>query len=114
SLSDYLHVSAFVFRFLALFFFLLLFFFTAPAPTDIYTLSLHDALPILMLAPPVVSQQTQLTSRPKLFYLSRCHYVVLDSQFVYLLGDKIPLHHRGSHQSLFLIKLIYLLRYDQR
>src|SRR5207244_11297015 len=27
-----------------------LFFFTAPAPTEIYTLSLHDALPILPVA----------------------------------------------------------------
>ena len=28
----------------------LLFFFNAPAPTEIYTLSLHDALPILFLS----------------------------------------------------------------
>src|SRR5699024_4868119 len=32
---------------------LLLFFFNAPSPTEIYTLSLHDALPILCSAHPV-------------------------------------------------------------
>src|SRR5262245_64888273 len=35
-----------------LFFFLYLFFFNDTATTEIYTLSLHDALPILSAAPP--------------------------------------------------------------
>src|SRR5437867_13344924 len=36
----------FVCLILFIFFFFFFFFFTAPAPTEIYTLSLHDALPI--------------------------------------------------------------------
>src|SRR5207249_12172150 len=40
------HISLSVFLFLSFFLFLFFFFFTAPATTEIYTLSLHDALPI--------------------------------------------------------------------
>src|SRR5207244_13597399 len=36
--------------------FLFLFFFTAPAPTELYTLSLHDALPISRTAAPVAGR----------------------------------------------------------
>src|SRR5205085_11035697 len=39
-------VQAAIYRFSTLCFLFYLFFFNAPAPTQIYTLSLHDALPI--------------------------------------------------------------------
>src|SRR5947199_10182583 len=51
-----------------LFLFFLLFFFNDPAPTEIYTLPLHDALPILPGGPVQVAgrveQQAVLASRP--------------------------------------------------
>src|SRR5699024_12608455 len=37
-----------------------LFFFTAPAPTDIYTLSLHDALPICHVFVIVISMSSMI------------------------------------------------------
>src|SRR5699024_12846148 len=47
-----------VFAFLYLFFFL-----TDPAPTVIHTLSLHDALPILIPRPPTIRHRTRTSPR---------------------------------------------------
>src|SRR5205807_9678948 len=45
--------SLFFYSFICLIFFFSFFFFNAPATTEIYTLSLHDALPILDVAEPL-------------------------------------------------------------
>src|SRR5690625_8045648 len=48
------------------------FFFNAPAPTEIYTLSLHDALPICMRADPADTvAQAPTSTTPREEYVSR-------------------------------------------
>src|SRR5690606_41632516 len=46
-----------------------LFFFNHPAPTEIYTLSLHDALPIFVPAAPSLQQRRRMTASPRFFPL---------------------------------------------
>src|SRR5205085_9813639 len=66
-------ISSFIIFFLYFFFF---FFFTDPAPTEIYTLSLHDALPIFQGAG-VIPENQRTVGR-----LGKCLLRELESFFV--------------------------------
>src|SRR5688572_32597911 len=52
----------------------LFFFFTAPATTEIYTLSLHDALPIFFRRPTLPSRQRRGPRRWRLRSVKSCRW----------------------------------------
>src|SRR5690348_18461566 len=64
--------SCSVFFFLLLFFFFSFFFFNDPATTEIYTLSLHDALPISWPPKPVRSTIAPLRADPRIAGRQMC------------------------------------------
>src|SRR2546426_12596665 len=59
----YATLFLYVFVMFALFLFLPFFFFNDTATTEIYTLSLHDALPILRVAQPQFAERWQFRDR---------------------------------------------------
>src|ERR1039458_3913935 len=86
-----------------------IFFFNDPAPTEIYTLSLHDALPIFH--PPTDVAGTQLRSLPLVnAVLNLLATIALVTGLREILHRRIH-HHRASMSFAFFFSSIFLVSY---
>src|SRR5690348_17955629 len=78
--------------------FFIFFFFNNPATTEIYTLSLHDALPIFLILIPYKSISYSKWMNSSIFYFG--FYMLETGSFAVAKGDRKSTRLNSSHPSI--------------
>src|SRR5690606_42000039 len=73
------------------------FFFNDPAPTEIYTLSLHDALPIFQYSNPFFDRWVSSKNARNGSHKTFGRFTVVDKHLFYILADRKSTRLNSSH-----------------